>query len=572
MSTLTEDFHGWLKASRDRLATLTLEPRLEQIGHVLQVGDGVATIGGLPQTRLDELLIFAGGVRGLAVDLDEETIGCVLLGNSTGIAAGSVVHGTGEVARVPVGDALLGRVVDALGRPLDGKEPIEATHLAPVEAPAPAIVDRALVTRPLATGLLVIDAMIPLGRGQRELIIGDRGTGKTAIAVDAIINQKSSDVICVYAAVGQKASSVARVIGAVRRYGAPERCLFVIGEADAAPGLQWLTPYAACTMAEYFMAQGRDVLLVIDDLTKHAASYRQISLLLRRPPGREAYPGDIFYIHSRLLERAAKLAPERGGGSLTALPIAETQAGNISAYIPTNLISITDGQIYLDPRLFYDGQKPAVDVGKSVSRVGGKTQAPSLKALSESLRLEYAQFLELEVFTRFGTMVDERTRKVIEHGRRIRAVLGQRQFAPLSLGEQVALLAALSDGVLDAVPLERVDAFRAALAPWLAEHCSGGAGARRSRASRCRKSCASASRRRYLRSPNRSPSRRRARRGCGHDPSWSSCKGRSPAWANFWTSSARCARSPACARRKRNARSPAYAAMPTRWRPRSARR
>ncbi len=328
------------------------------------------------------------------------------------------------------------------------------------------------MTRPLATGLLVIDAMIPLGRGQRELIIGDRETGKTAIAVDTIINQKSSDVICVYAAVGQKASSVARVIEAVRQYGAPERCLFVIGEANAAPGLQWLTPYAACTMAEYFMAHGRDVLLVIDDLTKHAAAYRQVSLLLRRPPGREAYPGDIFYIHSRLLERAARLAPERGGGSLTALPIAETQAGNISAYIPTNLISITDGQIYLDPRLFYDDQKPAVDVGKSVSRVGGKTQAPVLKALAESLRLEYAQFLELEVFTRFGTMVDERTRKVIEHGRRIRAVLGQRQFAPQSLGEQVALLCALSDGVLDAVPLERVDAFRAALGPWLAEHCS----------------------------------------------------------------------------------------------------
>ena len=321
--------------------------------------------------------------------------------------------------------------------------------------------------------------MIPLGRGQRELIIGDRETGKTAIAVDTIINQKSSDVICVYAAVGQKASSVARVIEAVRQYGAPERCLFVIGEANAAPGLQWLTPYAACTMAEYFMAQGRDVLLVIDDLTKHAAAYRQVSLLLRRPPGREAYPGDIFYIHSRLLERAAKLAPERGGGSLTALPIAETQAGNISAYIPTNLISITDGQIYLDPRLFYDDQKPAVDVGKSVSRVGGKTQAPVLKSLAESLRLEYAQFLELEVFTRFGTMVDERTRKVIEHGRRIRAVLGQRQFAPQSLGEQVALLCALSDGVLDAVPLERVDAFRAALAPVACRTLLGGAGARR---------------------------------------------------------------------------------------------
>ncbi len=382
-----------------------------------------------------------------------------------------MVQGTGEVARVPVGDALLGRVVDALGAPLDGGEPIAAQAFAPVEQPAPAIIDRALVTRPLATGILAIDAMIPLGRGQRELIIGDRGTGKTAIAVDAIINQRSSDVICVYAAVGQKTSSVAEVIAAVRRYGAPERCLFVVGEADAAPGQQWLTPYSACTMAEHFMARGRDVLLVIDDLTKHAAAYRQISLLLRRPPGREAYPGDIFYIHSRLLERAAKLSPDRGGGSLTALPIAETQAGNISAYIPTNLISITDGQIYLDPRLFYEDQKPAVDVGKSVSRVGGKTQAPVLQALSESLRLEYAQFLELEVFTRFGTMVDERTRKTIEHGRRIRAVLSQPQFAPLSLGEQVALLFAVSEGLLDAVPLDRVAAFRAALGDWLREHC-----------------------------------------------------------------------------------------------------
>jgi F-type H+-transporting ATPase subunit alpha len=395
----------------------------------------------------------------------------VLLGDAGGISAGSVVHGTGEVASVPVGASLLGRVVDALGMPLDGGETIAAESLAAVEQPAPAIIDRALVTRPLATGLLVVDAMIPLGRGQRELIIGDRGTGKTAIAIDAIINQRSTAVICVYAAIGQKASSVAQVIAAVRQYGAPERCLFVIGEADAAPGLQWLTPYSACTMAEYFMTRGHDVLLVIDDLSKHAAAYRQISLVLRRPPGREAYPGDIFYIHSRLLERAAKLAPERGGGSLTVLPIAETQAGNISAYIPTNLISITDGQIYLEPRLFNEDQKPAVDVGTSVSRVGGKTQAPVLKALSESLRLEYVQFLELEVFTRFETMVDERTRKLIEHGRRIRAVLRQPQFAPLSLGEQVALLLALSEGVLDEIPLDRVDAFRARLGEWLAQNC-----------------------------------------------------------------------------------------------------
>ena len=471
MSTLADDLQAWLAQSRRQIGKLALEPQLEQVGRVARIGDGVATVSGLPETRLDELLVFESGVRGLAVDLGEQAIGCVLLGNTGGIAAGSIARGTGEVARVPVGDALLGRVVDALGMPLDGGEPVAVGTLAPVERPAPAIVDRALVTRPLATGLLVVDSMIPLGRGQRELIIGDRGTGKTAIAVDAIINQRSTDVICVYAAVGQKGSSVAQVIAAVRHYGAPERCIFVIGEADAAPGLQWLTPYSACTMAERFMARGRDVLLVIDDLTKHAAAYRQISLLLRRPPGREAYPGDIFYIHSRLLERAAKLAPEGGGGSLTALPIAETQAGNISAYIPTNLISITDGQIYLDPRLFYEDQKPAVDIGKSVSRVGGKTQAPVLQALSESLRLDYAQFLELEVFTRFGTMVDERTRKVIEHGRRIRAVLRQPQFAPLALGEQVALLTAVAEGVLDDIPLDRVDAFRARLGAWLSEHC-----------------------------------------------------------------------------------------------------
>ena len=471
MATLVDELRGWLDDSRRRIAALALEPRLEPIGRVAQIGDGVATVLGLPDTRLDELLLFENGVKGLAVDLGETAIGVVLLGDAAGIGAGSVVHGSGDVARAPVGDALLGRVVDALGNPLDGGPPVIAASLAPVEQPAPAIVDRDLVTRPLATGLLVVDAMIPLGRGQRELIIGDRGTGKTAIAVDAMINQRSSEVISLYAAVGQKASSVAQVIDAVRRYGAPERAIFVIGEADAAPGLQWLTPYSACTMAEYFRDRGRDVLLVIDDLTKHAAAYRQISLLLRRPPGREAYPGDIFYIHSRLLERAAKLGPERGGGSLTALPIAETQAGNISAYIPTNLISITDGQIYLDPRLFYEDQKPAVDVGKSVSRVGGKTQAPVLKALSESLRLEYAQFLELEVFTRFGTMVDERTRGVIEHGRRLRAVLRQPQFAPLALGAEVALLLAAAEHVLDELALDRVDDFRAALGAWLAEHC-----------------------------------------------------------------------------------------------------
>lgn len=471
MPTVTDDLRDWFGRSRDKIRATAAAPRLEQIGRVMQVGDGIATVAGLPQTRLDELLVFAGGVRGMAVDLGEDAVGCMLLGDDSGIQGGSIVRGTGEVARVPVGEGLLGRVVDPLGVALDGRGPVSAAELMPIERAAPAIIDRDLVTHPLATGLLVVDAMIPLGRGQRQLIIGDRGTGKSAIAVDAMINQRSSDVICIYAAIGQKSSSVAQAIEAVRRYGAPDRTIFVVGEANAAPGLQWLTPYAACSMGEYFMARGRDVLLVIDDLTKHAALYRQIALLLRRPPGREAYPGDIFYIHSRLLERAAKLSPEKGGGSLTALPVAETQAGNISAYIPTNLISITDGQIYLDPRLFYEDQKPAVDVGKSVSRVGGKTQAKTLRRLSEKLRLQYAQFLELEVFTRFGTMVDDRTRKTIEHGRRIRAVLSQPQYHPLSLGEQLALLQAIDDGVLDAVPLDGMPAFRTALGPWLKEHC-----------------------------------------------------------------------------------------------------
>jgi hypothetical protein len=309
MATLRNDLHDWFEESRQRLGSLSLKPRVEHIGRVVQVGDGVATVDGLPNARLDELLLFEGGVRGLAMELGEEKIGCVLMGDASGIASGSIVRGTAEVARTPVGDGLLGRVVDPLGSPLDGGEAPKTSLFSPIEQAAPAIVDRALVTRPLATGFVVIDAMIPLGRGQRELIIGDGGTGKTAIATDAIINQRSSDVICVYVAIGQKSSSVVQVVEAVRRYGAPERCLFVVGEADAAPGLQWLAPYAACAMSEYFMRKGRDVLLVLDDLTKHAAIYRQISLLLRRPPGREAFPGDIFYIHSRLLERAAQLAP-----------------------------------------------------------------------------------------------------------------------------------------------------------------------------------------------------------------------------------------------------------------------
>jgi len=463
MQTLPEELRAWTARSRARLAQTTMDPRVERVGRVVQAGDGVALVEGLPDARLDELLLFDNGARGLVMDLNENAIGCVLLAPESRVAAGSRVRCTGEVMQVPVGEVLLGRVIDATGRGLDGGAHIEASQHAPVERAAPAIIERALVERPLATGLLAIDAAIPLGRGQRELIIGDRATGKTAIAVDTIINQRSSGVICIYAAVGQKASSVAAVIDAVRRMGAPGNCVFVVGEADDAPGLQWLTPYSACSIGEYFMAQGRDVLLVIDDLTKHAAAYRQLSLLLRRPPGREAYPGDIFYIHSRLLERCARLAPERGGGSMTALPIAETQAGNISAYIPTNLISITDGQIYLDSALFNENQKPAVDIGRSVSRVGGKAQAALIKPFAEALRLQYAQFLELEVFTRFGSMVDERARGIIEHGRRIRAVLSQPQFSPLSPGEELALLLALAEGVLEEVPVARIADFRAGL-------------------------------------------------------------------------------------------------------------
>jgi len=470
MKPLREDVARWLPAARQRLLEMEVSPTLEHVGTVDRVGDGVATVSGLPWTRLDELLRFEDGTLGLALSLDGNSISCVLLGSGEGITAGSTVRGTGEIIRVPVGESLLGRIVDSTGAPLDDGPPVVAERMDPIERPAPAIVDRDLVTQPLLTGLTVIDAMIPLGRGQRELIIGDRKTGKTALAVDTMINQRSSEVICIYAAIGQKASAVSQVVEAVRRHGAFDRCIFVVGEANAPPGAQWITPYAASTMAEFFRDQGRDALLIIDDLTKHAIVYRQLSLLLRRPPGREAYPGDVFYLHARLLERAAKLSEEFGGGSLTALPIAETQAGNLTAYIPTNLISITDGQIYLEPKLFYEGHKPAVNVGMSVSRVGGQTQAPAMKRLAETMKLDYAQFLELEVFTRFGAMGDERTRQRIEHGRRIRAVLAQPEYQPLSLAEQVVLLLAVHERKLDELPLESVERFKDGLGAWLSAH------------------------------------------------------------------------------------------------------
>ncbi len=477
MSTLAESVKDRLGRASRLLSQLTAEPRLDMVGRVERVGDNVASVSGLPETRLGELLLFDrldGGepVAGIVLTLDPDLIGCAMLGDASRIAAGNLVRGTGSVATVPVGDKLLGRIVNALGVAVDGGPEIEAAGVVPVERPAPAIIDRDFVDTALDTGLLVIDAMLPIGRGQRELIIGDRETGKTAIAIDTIINQRDTGVVCIYCAVGQKTSSVSQVIDAVRRYGAPKRCMFVLAPADDPPGIQWLAPYAACTMAEYFSERGGDALLIIDDLSRHAVIYRQLSLLLRNPPGREAYPGDIFYIHSRLLERAAKLNRERGGGSLTALPIAAMEEGNLCGYIPTNLISISDGQIVLEPRLFHEGQKPAVNVGKSVSRVGGKTQSHAMRKLAEYLRLEYAQFLELEIFTRFGGMVDARTREIIEHGRRIRAVLTQPQLAPLSVAHQVALLVAIDERLLERLPLDKVSEFPLKLGLWLNERAA----------------------------------------------------------------------------------------------------
>lgn len=453
----------WLEHARARLGNAALGPRTEQIGRVESIGDGIALVSGLPSVRLEELLRFDKGQFGFVQVLDRDLVGCVLFDDVDAIEAGDTVHGTGGVVRVPVGPALLGRVVDPLGRPLDGKGPIETPTTDPIERPAPAIIDRDLVTEPVQTGLLAVDTLFALGRGQRELIIGDRATGKTTLAVDAIINQKSSDMICVYVAVGQKSSSVRRAIDAIVASGAPDRCIIVVAEAATSPGLQWIAPFAAFTMAEYFRDRGQHALVVIDDLSKHAASHREIALLTRQSPGREAYPGDVFYVHARLLERAAKLSRAKGGGSLTALPIAETHAGNLSAYIPTNLISITDGQIVLDARLFHEGQKPAVDVGTSVSRVGGKTQARALREAAETLRLDYAQFLELETFTRFGGMPDTRVRDQLTRGARIRAILGQPQHAPLRLVDEVALVLAVQSGLLDPLPLPTVAMFRRGL-------------------------------------------------------------------------------------------------------------
>lgn len=444
-----EAFDHALERSTARLTTA-------EVGTVARVTSGAAEVRGFTDIAADELLLFADGTTGIAANLQIGRLDAILLGHESGLHVGDDVRRTHRVVDTPVGDALLGRVVDALGRPLDNKGPIKHAFRRPVERLAPAIIDRQPVSVPLHTGIKAIDAAIPVGRGQRELIIGDRQTGKTAVAIDAIINQRGGDIVAIYCAIGQRADSVARVIAKLERSGALKQSIVVVAGGEDASGLQYVAPYAATTMAEWFMEAGRDVLIVYDDLTRHARAYRQLSLLLRRPPGREAYPGDIFYIHSRLLERATHLSERRGGGSLTALPIIETQAQNLAAFIPTNLISITDGQIYLSPELFQKGQLPAVDIGKSVSRVGGRAQLPAYRAVAGLLKLSYSQFEELEAFARFGTRLDEETRSRLERGRRVREVLKQKESTPLSVAEQIAVLHAVTQGLFDHLALEDV--------------------------------------------------------------------------------------------------------------------
>lgn len=427
-----------------------------ELGTVLEIGDGIATADGLDRAAYGELVRFENGTEGMVMDLRADSVGIILLGDEAGLGEGSRVCRTGRTVQVPVGDALLGRVVNALGAPIDDLGPIHAADHYPVEREAGGVITREPVTVPLQTGILAIDAMVPIGRGQRELIVGDRQTGKTAIAVDAMLNQKDTGVICIYAAIGQKASSVARVQETLKKYRAMGHCIIVSAAAGDSPSLQYIAPYAATAMAEYFMERGRDVLIVYDDLSKHAVAYRTLSLLLKRSPGREAYPGDVFYLHSRLLERSCRVTKEYGGGSITALPIIETQAGDVSAYIPTNVISITDGQIYLETGLFFAGQRPAINVGLSVSRVGGAAQTKAVKKSAGTLRIDLARFRELKVFTQFSSDLDKATQQTLDHGKRLLELLKQPLYQPMSVSRQAVLLYIATQGLLDDVPLEQI--------------------------------------------------------------------------------------------------------------------
>jgi F-type H+/Na+-transporting ATPase subunit alpha len=455
------------KIIRDQIGSYAVDVDVAEVGTIVSIGDGIARVHGVENTMAGEMLEFPHGVFGIALNLEEESVGAVLLGEFQKIGEGDTVKRTGRIMSVPVGDEMVGRVVNALGQPIDGKGPIVTTQFSEIERIAPGVVDRSPVKEPLQTGLKAIDAMVPIGRGQRELIIGDRQTGKTAVAVDAIINQRGKDVICIYNAIGQKQSTIAQVVRTLEEAGAMEFTIVVAaGASDPAP-LLYISPYSACTMGEFFRDNGRHALIVYDDLSKHAQAYREISLLLRRPPGREAYPGDVFYLHSRLLERAAKMRKDLGGGSLTALPIIETQAGDLSAYIPTNVISITDGQIFLEADLFHQGVRPAINVGNSVSRVGGAAQVKAMRQVAGSLRLDLAQYRELAAFAQFGSDLDKATLNQLNRGRRLVEILKQPQYRPLSVSQQVIIIYAATNGFLDAVPVEQVRDYETELFQFL---------------------------------------------------------------------------------------------------------
>lgn len=441
----------------------------EEVGRVLTVDSEIATVDGLEHAQYGEILLFTGGIKGMVQDLRRDTVSCVIFGDAEEISAGSLVRRTKKTAGMPVGEGFLGRVVDALGVPLDGKGRIQAEGRRPIEAPAPGILDRQPVNTPMETGLLAIDSMFPIGRGQRELIIGDRQTGKTAIALDTILNQKGKDVVCIYVAIGQKTSSIAQMVENLSRRGAMEYTTVISAPAGASAAMQYIAPYAGCALGEYFMYHGRDALVIYDDLSKHAVAYRALSLLMGRSPGREAYPGDVFYLHSRLLERAAHLSDELGGGSMTALPIAETQAGDVSAYIPTNIISITDGQLFLESDLFFSGQRPAVNVGLSVSRVGGDAQTKAMKKAAGTLRLELAQYREMEVFTQFSSDLDETTKLQLVYGQGLMRLLRQPQYAPLAQHQQVILLVSALGHVMQDIPLDEIDRFEDRLLAYMEE-------------------------------------------------------------------------------------------------------
>jgi len=452
---------------REQIENYSSEISVDEVGSIISVGDGIARLYGLDKVMAGEMLEFPHGVNGLAMNLEEDQVGCVLLGDYTKLREGDQVKRTREIMSVPVGEAMVGRVVDALGQPIDNRGPVEGTERAPVERVAPGVVDRQGVNEPMATGLKAIDSMIPIGRGQRELVIGDRQTGKTAVALDTIINSRGNDLICIYCAIGQKRSSIAHVVQTLTEYGAMEHTIVVAASASEPAPMLYLAPYAATAMGEYFRDSGRHALIVYDDLSKHATAYREISLLLRRPPGREAYPGDVFYLHSRLLERSAKLKKEKGGGSLTALPIIETQAGDVSAYIPTNVISITDGQIYLETDLFNSGVRPAVNVGLSVSRVGGNAQIKAMRQVAGSMKLDLAQYRELAAFAQFGSDLDKVTQNQLNRGKRLTEVLKQPQFSPLSTAQEIAIIFAGGTGLLDDLEVEQIRAFEEGLHPYL---------------------------------------------------------------------------------------------------------